>query len=214
MKEHFEYCNDSMHIMPGFYESILYNYDMENDENDSIRQYAEENGETPVDHELNMEKYENAVCTRIVDKLIKPMLTEDNSICDEISFKEVSSPRQYNFTTDKIVCDLNIDMERLAIKILSSDKMREGFDKYLNHNYSDRSGFWSFVKNNVKEYFEEWDQLDVMVDYYILTKIYDDYDVVKAVEEERDFTHYEYEMMEIAQECMYEFMEPVKEEEE
>jgi len=33
-----------------------------------------------------------------------------------------------------------------------------------------------------------------------------------AIEKENDYTHYEYEMMEISSECVYEFMEPIQEE--
>ena len=214
MKQKFNYVNDSVHIMPGFYESILFSSDMEYEENENIRQNCEENGEEFVEHEIaDFDGFQKAVCTRIVDKLIKPMLCENEDICDEIKLIDVSSPRQYNFETDRLDCEVNIDLEKLAIFILSHDEYREGFDKYLHERYSDRPGFWSFTSNNVKDFFDKWDKLDVMIDYYLLTKIYETPDVVIGIEKENDFTHYEYQMMEISSECVYEFMEPIQEEE-
>ena len=209
MKQNIEYTNNDLHIMPGFYESILFNSDTEYDENEQIRRDCEDNGEEFIEHEIkDFNEFQRAVCTRIVENLIKPLLCEDDEICDDIKLTDVWSPRQYNFTTDKLDCEVHIDLEKLAAMIQADDDLRDGFDKYLNKKYTSRSGFISFVANNVKEYFEEWDHLDVMIDYYILTKIYDSMDVVDAIRNENDFTCYEYDMMEIASECVYEYMVP------
>ena len=209
MKQIIEYTNDNIHIMPGFYESILFSSDTEHEENLNIEQDCKENGEEFVEHEIkDFAGFQKEVCSRIVDNLIKPMLCEDNEICDNIKLTDVYSPRQYNFTTDKIDCEINIDTEKLAAKIQHNKELHDGFDKYLNKYYSDRPGFWSFVSNNIKEYFDKMEHIDVMIDYYILTKIYASPDVIDAINKERDFTHYEYQMMEISSECVYEFMVP------
>ena len=213
MKEKYSYRNDNWHIMPGFYESILFCSSTESEENYNIEQNCRENGEEYIEHEIaDFDGFQKAVCTRIVDNLIKPMITEDENICDDIKLVDVWSPKQYNFETDKMDCELNIDLQRLAIVILSNNEYRKGFDKYLHNHYTDRPGFWSFTANNIKEYFEKWEHLDVMIDYWILTKIYEHPDVDMAIEKENDYTHYEYEMMEISSECVYEFMEPIQEE--
>lgn len=209
MKQNIEYTSNDLHIMPGFYESILFNSDTEYEENEQIRRDCEDNGEEFVEHEIkDFNEFQKAVCSRIVENLIKPLLCEDDEICDDIKLTDVWSQRQYNFTTDKLDCEVHIDLEKLAAMIQADDDLRDGFDKYLNKKYTSRSGFWSFVANNVKEYFDEWDHLDVMIDYYILTKIYESADVVSAVKNEYDFTSYEYDMMDIASECVYEYMVP------
>ena len=114
MKQIIEYTNDNIHIMPGFYESILFSSDTEYEENLNIEQDCKENGEEFVEHEIkDFAGFQKEVCSRIVDNLIKPMLCEDNEICDNIKLTDVYSPRQYNFTTDKIDCEINIDTENL-----------------------------------------------------------------------------------------------------
>ena len=209
MKQNIEYTNDNLHIMPGFYESILFNSDTEYMENEQIRRDCEDNGEEFIEHEIkDFNEFQRAVCTRSVNYLIKPLLCEDSEICDDIQLIDVWSPSYYNFTTDKLNCNVNIDIDKLASMLQSNVDLLAGFDKYLYEKYSSRSGFISFVANNAKDYFDEQDHLDVMIDYYILTKIYDSPDVVDAIRNENDFTHYEYEMMEIASECVYEFMAP------
>ena len=215
MKQHFEYCDDNLVIMPGFYESILFSSDTVYEENRQIEENCKDNGEEFVEREINdFTAFQNAVCERITNNLIAPMLMEDENLCDSVKFKEVNSPAFYNFITDKIVLDLNIDIDYLKNLIRSDKEMYDGFNKYLKEKYSSHSGFMSFVENEIEAYFEADDYQDVMVDYYLLTKIYDDKDVVRAAEEDNDWPHYSYEMMEIASECVYEFMEPIKNEEE
>lgn len=215
MKKHFEYCDDNLVIMPGFYESTLFSSDTVYEENRQIEEDCKENGEEYVEHDINdFTAFQNAVCERITDNLIAPMLMEDENLCDSVKFKEVSSPAYYNFTTDKIVLDLNIDIDYLKNLIRSDKEMYDGFNKYLKEKYTSRDGFMIFVENEIEAYFEADDYQDVMVDYYLLTKIYDDKDVVRAVKEDNDWPHYSYQMMEIASECVYEFMEPIKNEEE
>lgn len=209
MKQNIEYTNNDLHIMPGFYESILFNSDTEYEENRQRKRDCEDNGEEFVEHEIkDFNEFQKAVCSRIVENLIKPLLCEDSGICDDIKLTDVWSPRQYNFTTDKLDCEVHIDIDKLAATIQADNDLRDGFDKYLREKYTSRSGFWSFVANNIKEYFDEWEHLDVMIDYYLLTKIYESPDVVAAVKNEYDFTSYEYDMMGIASECVYEYMVP------
>lgn len=214
MKHHFEYCDDNRNIMPGFYESILFSTDDIYEENSCIEQNCRDNGEEYVEHDINdFGAFMNEVCKRITDKLIAPMLMEDSKLCDKVTFKEVSSPRQYNWETDKIVLDLNIDLEYLKYLILTDEDMRNGFDLYLAEKYTDYDGFHSYVKNNLEDYIIAERFEDVMIDYYLLTKIYDSKDVVKAAKEESDYPHYIWECREISSECIYEFMEPIKNEE-
>lgn len=210
MKKQYEYCNDNMTIMPGFYESELYSSDTIYEANEQMRAECQYNGEEFVEHDIvDFDGFRNKACERIVCELITPMLTADKTICDNVSFKVLKSPRFYNYTTDKLVLELNIDIDRLKNIIRSDKGMYDGFNKYLNKKYSSCSGFMSFVENEIEAYFKRDEYHDVMIDYYFLTLIYNANDVIEANEVMNDYTEYEYGMMEIAHDTLYDFLKPI-----
>lgn len=151
-------------LFPGFYESCLYNNDMlyymsENDEEDREWDFVEPNGYT---------EYEIAVCKRCVEDIMD--LMEDNDAITDMQFKELNGPREYNFTTDKLVCELEVDMDKINKWCYETEK--EKFEEYLKENYTSYDGFISFVPNNVRE-FKEKEDTDVMIDFYILSHLYE-----------------------------------------
>lgn len=186
------YTPQDLDFFPGFYESILYHCDTEYDFN-----YKEksDNPDNYVEKELDFKPFTKEVCTGITS-LIGEILEA------EAKFKEMHSPAYYNYSTDKLEMEIAIDPEKIKSEILASEELSKGFDKYLHEHYSDRSGFWSFVKNNIREYFNEGEHEDVMVDYYLLTKIYNDADVVKCQENHED-TYYFGQLWEIADNAIY-----------
>lgn len=209
-KQQFDYRSDSDVIMPGFYESVLFNSDMEYEINQSNQLDCESEDMDYVKREVkDFKGYCNDVCKEITDGLLEPILTKDEEICDSVEFDSLSSPRYYNFTTDKLNLKLNIDLELLRDMILSNEDMKQGFDDYLKTCYSSRSGFCSFVANNIKDYFDKWEYLDVMIDYYILTFIYDTNFVVEAMEKCYE-TSYDDSLLEIADYKVREWMVPIE----
>lgn len=210
MKENYSYCNDNTVIMPGFYESVLFYSDKLYYENMNLKTECEANGEefTKLDID-DFQTYMDEVCKSITDNLIAPMLKEDRNICDKVEFDHVSSPRYYNFTIDKIVMNLNIDLDALKEFILNDNHRRNGFDKYLEEHYTSCDGFCSFVANNIDDFFKENEYMDVLIDYYLLTKIYCDTNVVD-MERECAETSYEYNMIEIADEVFYNHLTAVE----
>lgn len=210
MKENYSYCNDNTVIMPGFYESVLFNSDKLYYENMILKTECESNGEEFTELDIDdFQAYMNEVCKSITDNLIAPMLTEDSNICDKVEFDHVSSPRYYNFTTDRIVMNLNIDLDALKEFVLGNEDYRNGFDKYLRAHYTSCDGFCSFVANNIDEFFEANEYMDVLIDYYLLTKIYG-YANVVDMEREYTETSYENDMIEIADEVLYSHLKPVE----
>lgn len=210
MKENYSYCNDSTVIMPGFYESALFYPDKLYEENINYKSYCEDNGQEFVEMDIDdFQAYMDEVCKSITENLIAPMLTEDRNICDKVEFDHVSSPRCYNFTTDKIVMSLNIDLDALKDFILNDNHRRNGFDKYLEEHYTSRDGFCSFVANNIDDFFKENEYMDVLIDYYLLTKIYG---YANVVDMERVYTEtsYENDMIEIADEVFYNHLTAVE----
>lgn len=194
------YTPQDLDIFPGFYESVLYHCDTEYNFNYEEKQNDPDNY---VEKELDFEPFTKEVCERITS-LIGDILGA------EAKSKDMHSPAYYNYSTDKLEMEIDIDYEKIKAEILASEELSKGFDKYLYEHYSDRSGFWSFVKNNIKEYFEEGEHEDVMVDYYLLSKIYDNADVVKC---QRDFadTPYFEECLYIANDALYNHMVEIKE---
>lgn len=210
-KEIFEYLTFDASIMPGFYESILYNSDTEYYYNKD-HEYEEDFTEKKI---KDFNGFKNTTTRRIVDEVISPLLTKDASIIDSVKFKEVVSPREYNFQTDKILMEINVDYQKLKDLILSNEEMKSGFDNYLKKHFTSRDGFVSFVANNITEYFNKWKHLDVMVDYYLLTKIYDTYDVAEEQNITRDNEtkiDYDQSLYQIAEEVLEDFLEPIDEE--
>ena len=210
MKENYSYCNDSTVIMPGFYESVLFYSDKLYYENMNLKTECEANGEEFTELDIDdFQAYMDEVCKSITDNLIAPMLTEDSNICDKVEFDYVSSPRYYNFTTDKIVMNLNIDLDALKEFVLNNEHYYNGFDNYLKAHYTSRDGFCSFVANNIDDFFKENEYTDVLIDYYLLTKIYG-YANVVDMEREYTETSYENDMIEIADEVFYNHLTSVE----
>lgn len=201
----FNYVPDNRVIFSGFYESLLYNSDSEYDFN-----YNEKDGfahymECEID---DFGAFCKDVCDGIVVEIGKYLVDDD--ICLSCTYDQMTSPKEYNFYTDRLWMNLDIDIYRVAFQVWYDEEMHKNFDEYLRRKYTSCDGFWSFVKNEIGDYFEEWEHLDVLVDYWLLTKIYGEKNIVKAIEK-RDLTDYEYEIIDIADQCLYEHMVPISE---
>lgn len=183
-------------LFPGFYESCLYNSDMlynmtEYDEEGREWDFVEPNGYTD---------YEIAVCKACVEDIMD--LMEDNDAITEMKWKEMNSPQYYNFTTDKLVCELEVDMDK--IKEWCYKTKRKEFAEYLKDNFTSYDGFISFVPNNIAEFYED-ENTDVMIDFYILTHLYE------PSYESGWERLWEY-MAESANQCIYNYVEPKEKE--
>lgn len=161
-----KYINWTPSIFPGFYESELYNSDMlynftANDELPDGEYWDFVDG--------GFEKYCQDLAKQTAEQLVYD-LDQDEQIIKESEFVALHSPKYYNFETDKIECNLEIDWPAL-IKWIKSH--RDDFDRYLHDNFTSYDGFVSFVPNNVSEFFinldDDFEKLSqVMIEYYIL----------------------------------------------
>lgn len=169
MRKIIEYQNWSTEIFEGFYESNLYNsdsllnspytYDIELPEGYSwdihnFRGYMEEVGKYAVD-----------------------LLAEHccGDVILSMKFTGISSPTYYNYSTDRICAEVEVDYDKLLDFCLVEN--RDKFDEYLRENFSDRDGFWSFVANNVVDFESESESEsekydNVMLEYYLLEQDY------------------------------------------
>lgn len=206
MKKDFFYCPDCLDIFPGFYESLLYNSDMEYCANQE-----REEGE-PEREIKDWTGFTHAVCKGITD-ILRPIL-EREPFCADVEYEGMTSPKYYNFATDRLHIKMQLDLDALKEWVLSDDARREGFNGYLREKYTSYDGFISFVENDIDGYFEKsYDEYpDVLVDYYVLcdSNLLDDYDVVSSKRNQRDLTGYTWDIYEVASECFWEYFEPVE----
>ena len=179
-------------LFSGFYESELYN-------SDTLFCICE-NSEQEMDFvEGGWEQFQIEVCKKCVNNIMN--LMEDADAIEDITFVALNSPTYYNYTTDKLECDVECDLD--AIKKYCYETEREAFNKYLQDNYTSCSGFVSFIENTVDK-FQQKEDTDVMLDFYILNHLPNGMGLT-GPERLRENNACD------ANETIYEFLEPVNE---
>jgi len=88
----------------------------------------------------------------------------------DLEFQELISPREYNFTTDRIICFIKPkDVKKLATALNSPT-----LEKLVKERFTSRDGFISFYSRYVEEWKEkpvkEWDavELGTLLDAWII----------------------------------------------
>lgn len=86
------------------------------------------------------------------------------------------SPQYYNYETDQLEFTVSFDtkeFENLMNKTVENPK----FDKYLNENYSSRSGFFSYLADNVGEFWEQdgWKKFVQVIMFYFQDEVEQEY---------------------------------------
>lgn len=183
----YEYTNQSPELFAGFYDSVLHNYDLESE----VAEYkADDSG---MEYEIkDWSGYQNSIAENCAEWLFNHLPNHD--IIKAMKYKELWSPSYYNFETDKLTLDCDIDLDGLKNYCLQAN--RDNFSKYLLENWSSRDGFVSFVENNILE-FEKDPDITIMIEFYLLNEI--------------DLTEYEYFCYDLANNTIFNYLEPVKE---
>lgn len=194
------YKNHSCEIFPGFYESILFNSDSEYYANEVLQDQ-----DHPDQYELkDFEGFQAEVSKKAAD-LLHEAVVFDNSIIQAIDFEGLSSPKYYNFETDRLILKVKLDQRKLELYCFRQE--REVFDEYLKENFTSRDGFASFIENNVNafknQYIEENKKdrtLDIMIEFYILQQF----------ERWENKDSYLNDLSEAANEILFNYMEAVE----
>ena len=73
----------------------------------------------------------------------------------EVKFKEMTSPKEYNFETDSIFADISVEDLQKIREFVGEEALKEK----AREMFTSRSGFISFYSNNVESWgeIEEWD---------------------------------------------------------
>ena len=196
----YEYTNQSSRLFAGFYDSILHNYDLESE----ITEYKADN--SGVEYEISdWAAYQNSIAENCTDWLFNHLPNHD--IIKSMKYKELWSPREYNFMTDRLTIDCDIDLDGLKNYCLQAN--RELFGKYLYENWSSRDGFTSFIPNNVVEFAQEPDTT-IMIEFYLLNEL----DLLDDEADDYDYNEYEQFCNQLAWDTLFEFLEPVEKENE
>lgn len=70
-----------------------------------------------------------------------------------LQFEELDSPREYNFTTDRVYCTVPSNfMVTLLNAVLANDGLRDAFDTVCREWFTSRSGFSSFYEPDWREW--------------------------------------------------------------
>lgn len=94
--------------------------------------------------DINWEAIRSEYCKHFVDEFA----SEFNL---DLQFLEMTSPREYNFSSDRLFVSIPEDqINKIRQEVESSPKWAER----VNERYTSRSGFWSNYSNDVKE--DEW----------------------------------------------------------
>ena len=169
-----QYTNWSTQIFEGFYESMLWS-------SDSVLYLSEGEPEPPVGFYYDLcdfDGYEKEVAeyaVHLIDSEFSASWYDENKIIYGVRFLGIDSPQYYNFTTDKLEMEVDVDYEGLKKFCLETN--REEFDDYLHEHFTSCDGFISFVDNSVKDFESnletESDKYDqVMLEFYILSQDY------------------------------------------
>lgn len=171
-KQVIKYDCKSYTIFEGFYNSRLFDWDMVSD----MLQWDAHEQQRKIMVKFDIQSYENAVGKKICELLSN--FVKDDEIFGEITFKQINSPREYNFETDKLEAEIEVDLAELTRRITNCKEAYIGFNRYLRTNYSHRSGFVSFIPNNCPDLFRKLKpdtrESDVLLDYWFLHLIYGD----------------------------------------
>lgn len=76
-----------------------------------------------------------------------------------LKFETLESPREYNFTTDRVFCKISMEDVKAIYERLSNTEGRKVFEDVAKSMFTSRSGFYSFYSPDVEDWgdIEDWD---------------------------------------------------------
>lgn len=70
-----------------------------------------------------------------------------------VSVISTSSPREYNFATDQVQLEIDVELEQLYRYLQMHDNEKE-FEKFTKEHFTSYDGFSSWTPNNLKDFYE------------------------------------------------------------
>ena len=133
---------------------------------------------------VKFDKYQRDLCKEWIDLVKHQLEFATGNVIKKISTRnfELNSPKEYNFTTDKLI--VNVEFRLRALEHWCLKDKPEEFSKYLKENYSSYDGFISFTPNSIdafkEKYFNEYktfeerernNLINVMLEFYFECQI-------------------------------------------
>lgn len=106
-----------------------------------------------------------------------------------LEFTELVRPREYNFTTDKIYCNLycnNVKKFTERINTLIAENY-DAVGEYIRKNHSSYSGFISFMSADVNDWLDKWLEDDRQLScllYYLVEILRDERGELESLDNE------------------------------
>ena len=143
----------------GFYESPLYNCDTlywethDEDNMEHYREVFEDDTLTEDDLDIDFKMYTHDCCEFFVDAFYNNVDCPD--FIEGMEFSEMTSPRYYNFETDRVYANVNF-AEDWRDKVKSfMDENKEWLTKVIAEDWTSRDGFWSYMENTFDYWYDE-----------------------------------------------------------
>jgi hypothetical protein len=143
-------------IFKGFYESIYDSANLEELQYEDINEIRENNNKKPIsfdDIDFDYNKYYIDVSKQLCD-VIQDELSDYINI---IRYKNINSPKYYNYSNDFIECEIEPKKDNILNYIKSN---YNDWRKYLKDNYTSYDGFISHYDNNPKS--EDWNDYNII----------------------------------------------------
>lgn len=139
---------------PGFYETIFDERYIESDQRDQL--YELYKGFKHLDDWELPESYRSEVAKEFAEMYVSE-LNDKLGLKMELTSESVESPKEYNFTTDQVICFIEVgDWDEFIKKIsslMSQPEYTTELAKIIKENHSDRPGFWSFMSNDIEYWY-------------------------------------------------------------
>ena len=163
--------NNDQRIFCGLYESVLYNSDTDYYLAEAL---ADEDTPSKVEVDYDFNKFTKVAGEACVDSLNDELYAHD--VITNMDYVGMSSPRYYNYETDKVLIDVDYNFIKLVKYCRHTNK--DKFNQYLRDNYTSYDGFISFVENSVEGFFaKDWFNshknmaISVMIEFYLTNEI-------------------------------------------
>lgn len=113
-----------------------------------------------------------------------------------LEFKEVISPKEYNFTTDRLLAAINYSELTILHDIAFKERLH-GFSEYLKDRFTSYDGFYSYYPSDVRSWIDhslrEWDhnQTGALLDFLVSKELNTDtHDLALIFHEYYDLQNY------------------------